>query len=247
MAKQTAWISCDIEKFDLCPEVSTPMDSAGVERPYEILKHVERLLLPSASRDDLVCAIIELRKVIRLRDKRLNKIYNFMNIPQFKKHSPNQKKLSQYDIMEAVGIIKPIMRKEIIDVRDFVDHEDKRPPNVSRCREFAEFVWYFLRSTDSLVANKKTLLLYEKYRTHNKEADEYAEFSISFRNWCIKISGQFPKKKILYNDSHNALKIISNKQITPCGIRDKLIIDGTLDPTSLSTLSFIRRYFSMAQ
>jgi hypothetical protein len=44
------------------------------------------------------------------------------------------------------------MVAKLHDIRNRVEHQDSSPPDVDECAQFAEFVWYFLKSTDSLAS-----------------------------------------------------------------------------------------------
>ena len=47
-------------------------------------------------------------------------------------------------------LIKPVMLGKLIQIRNAVEHQFSDPPTQDSCIELAEFVWYFLRSTDSI-------------------------------------------------------------------------------------------------
>jgi len=43
------------------------------------------------------------------------------------------------------------MLQKLIDIRNPVEHEDVAPPDHEACKVFAEFTWYFLKSTDRML------------------------------------------------------------------------------------------------
>jgi hypothetical protein len=76
--------------------------------------------------------------------KLLTDLYIFKHIPIGTK----PKKI--LDQLEYFGIIRPLMLNRLIEIRNSVEHEYVSPPELDRCKELVEFVWYFLRSTDVL-------------------------------------------------------------------------------------------------
>ena len=52
------------------------------------------------------------------------------------------------ELLQHLGLIKPMLLKRLIDVRNLIEHEDGPPPNKEVCAELSEFTWYFLRATD---------------------------------------------------------------------------------------------------
>jgi hypothetical protein len=43
------------------------------------------------------------------------------------------------------------MFQKLVDIRNAVEHEDAIPPDLETCKDFAEFTWYFLKSTDRIL------------------------------------------------------------------------------------------------
>jgi len=107
-----------------------------------MLTHAEQTLQSSATDLDRANAILEMRRSISRRIRLLDERYSLRSIPIKEKPSDFLK------LLEFVGVVRPTMLQQLIDIRDGVEHEDAEPPDLERCKVFLEFIWYFLKSTD---------------------------------------------------------------------------------------------------
>ena len=89
--------------------------------------------------------------------------------------------------MAEVGIIRPLLLKTLLNARNDVEYNDVKPPSVERCREFAEAVWYLLRSTDSILEVGHTEVA---FRRDGESGDQPASW------FCLEIEYK-PKLKLL--------------------------------------------------
>jgi len=128
------------EDFDFWPVTDDE------SRPYELWSHAERLLDHSSRREYRADAIANLKRAVYLRISKLNVLYRFKQVPRL---NPTQHTM---EIMAEVGLIRPVLLRNIVDLRNQIEHEDRIPPDENRCKEWLEFVWYFLRSTDNLLS-----------------------------------------------------------------------------------------------
>lgn len=142
---QRMWLAPDVLQWRVWAQDSHMQDDKPWRRPYDIWKHAERLLEKPATDFVRVDAIRNLKQAIEQREKLIKDIYKLQNIPI------KNKSAKTFELLEYIGVIKPFMHKKLFDIRNAVEHEDAEPPPHDDCRVFLEFVWYFLRSTDSLV------------------------------------------------------------------------------------------------
>lgn len=170
-------------------------------RAYEIWSHAEKLLNKSLSELDRVDVVTSIKRAIDHRVRLLDKLYNFRKIPIKDKPS------DLLGLLEFSGLLRPIMLKKLIDIRNSVEHEDSSPPNTETCQVYLEFAWYFLRSTDPhtrLVRNPFTLTM------DDGDEDYWAAFDLSpGENWLPKIRGWFPQEMVSNQpiDSWLSLKV----------------------------------------
>jgi len=121
-----------------------PVSNDGITRLYEIHQHACDRLANDPNEFDRVDAITALRRVVGKRVKELKEIYQLRELPT------GAKPKGDLELLEYFGIIRPFMLRRLIDIRNFVEHQDSSPPPASECLMFADLVWYFLRSTDGL-------------------------------------------------------------------------------------------------
>ncbi len=114
-------------------------------RHYEIHQHACDRLTDDANEFDRADAIMALRRAVGQRVRMLIDTY------QLRKLSIGTKPKHDLELLSYLGIIRPFMLKRLIDIRNFVEHQDSSPPPTEQCLMFADLVWYFLRSTDVLV------------------------------------------------------------------------------------------------
>ena len=179
------WISQEIFQWhplsgggSICNEPDTLL-----RRPYRMLRHAENKLKPSATELDLIDSITTLKRAAYERKDALIKQYELKRIPISGLPHDHLERLA------FLEIIRPVVLKTLVDIRNYIEHEKARPPDLERCKEIAEYVWYFLRSTDSL------LKVINDFYTLYSEDDEYW---IEVRTgpshaWKIEVRGWLPK------------------------------------------------------
>lgn len=158
-------------------------------RAYEIWDHADQLLQQPCSEFHLIDTITTLNRAVDNRLRLLDRLYKFKRIPI--KEKPSE----PLEIMHYLDIVRPIMLKKLIGIRNAVEHEDTSPPYHENCKVFSEFVWYFLRSTDNLVRE-----LVVTFNLHPAESDLNA-YSVTCgmgleHGWNPKIGGWVPSKLI---------------------------------------------------
>jgi hypothetical protein len=138
-----SWFSWQLASHEEMPYGrSLPNDIA---RQYEIHEHACNRLVDDPSDFDRIDAIMTLRRTVGQRVRMLMDTY------QLRKLQIGPKPKHDLELLSYLGIIRPFMLKRLIDIRNFVEHQDSSPPPTDECLMFADLVWYFLRSTDGLV------------------------------------------------------------------------------------------------
>jgi len=114
------------------------------EHAYSYFRHSEKLLSGAPEKRSLIDVVSNLKRAVDHRIKYISTTYKIKKIPIYTPKS------TIWDILAEMEVIKPIMLAKLLEIRNAVEHKFSDPPTQARCIEFAEFVWYFLRSTDSL-------------------------------------------------------------------------------------------------
>lgn len=67
------------------------------------------------------------------------------------------------ELLEKYNIVRPLLMKKLLTIRNEIEHEDSNPPEIERCKELVDIMWYFLKSTDSIVQIKKESICFDLY------------------------------------------------------------------------------------
>ncbi len=132
------------------------LDESFKNRAYELFERSEILLERDMTFDARSECILSLKRTINHRLKTIEKIYSLRSIGLPNK--PN----GYLELLELCGLVRPLFLKKLMKIRNSIEHEDTNPPSYKECREFLDVVWYFLKSTDGLVSNKPTEVMFSK-------------------------------------------------------------------------------------
>lgn len=115
------------------------------KKQLEIWNHGNELLLKSnPSQQDLATALIQFQRAVELRDKLLDKLYGFENIP-------GKASVGKYAIMADLGIIRPTLKVRLRELRNRLMHDpDELHLTDDECALLADTSWYYLRVTDRI-------------------------------------------------------------------------------------------------
>lgn len=149
------WLTPEVLSWRPSVESSMVYANEQWRRPYDIWAHADQIFQRQNSEFHRIDGITTLKRAVDNRLNLLKEIYKFRNIPIKDKPS------DILEIMGYLGIIRPIMLQNLINIRNKVEHEDAPPPALPECLYFLEFVWYFLRSTDHLVRNSVASFILE--------------------------------------------------------------------------------------
>lgn len=163
---------------------------------YAPWEHANKSLLGSASHEDRACAILQLRRALEFRDKALKSVYSPEKIVI-------SEKKKYWELLSKLGIVLPIMRKKLVDLRDIIAHEYmESPPNVERCQEYSEFVWYYLKSTDHLLSSPIGTLGFD-----DAGCQGGYDVTFSLENWATNLSGEFDVRLITQAQKQDDIEI----------------------------------------
>jgi len=132
-----------------------PPDSDYVQRGHEIWRHAKKKLQAPTDLDRVDC-IGGLKRAINHRLKAIQATYKFDLLP-----TPRGKKQVLQNLQDY-GLIRFAVLKDLLEVRNLIEHQDADPPDVERCAFFVDMVWYFLKSTDQLVETVVNKIIYER-------------------------------------------------------------------------------------
>lgn len=134
------------------------------------------------------------------------------------------------------GLIRPTLIKELIGVRNEIEHEDVLPPNIESCNRYLDYVWYFIKSTDSLLYMQINDIVFTQ-----PDENGQLKFTVKFESgWRILVRGTVDKGYYASNDSDDSL-VIEEIADRPDFLKDDIY--GIFKPTSEQLEEFARYYF----
>ena len=150
---------------------------------------------------------------------------------------PAQKKTLEK--FQFYGTIRPALLKEIFEIRNSIEHMDSMPPSLDECRRYIDFVWYFLKSTDSLLAMRCDEVIFWSESEHRS-----LRFCPEFDGaWRITVQGGVLPQDVLECWQPGAIELDESLE-RPDYIRSQVY--GLWRPTPDQLTSFARTYFSLS-
>lgn len=165
--------------FDADERSSGP-DTSSLFRSHEIWEHAATHLDHQPTDLHRVDCISSLRRAINHRLKSLTTVYSFNSLPS------GLKKKHLLERLQEFGIVRPVMLKELLEVRNLIEHQDADPPNLETCHRFVDIVWYFLKTTDPLVDRPASRIVYE-------HGDGFSHVHLGVDpggGWRVEVDGQ---------------------------------------------------------
>ncbi|MBF0724790.1 hypothetical protein [Enterococcus gallinarum] len=222
------------------------------QRAYDIWNRANDLVKKNDSPFDLTDGITNLKRSINHRLKLIEEIYHF------KKIDFPEKPKGYLELLESYSIVRPYLMKTVMEIRNHIEHNDTPPPNHQRCKELVDMVWYFLKSTDSLVSSLTTDFEFYIYDKNNNETHYGGTVYLDHTTHeTMKILGWFPCESISTEKKENYIPLYvealnrKEKWDDTKYHQDKLITDlwiiGTADTKDFNYHSFIRHLFISAR
>lgn len=196
------WLSNQILDWDGHSGGGTVISKSLWMRSYEIWNHAKDLIYEGSTEYMLGDGIINLKRSLDRRLKLIEDIYSFRSIDQKYKNFGYLELLEQYDI------VRPFLMKNLMQIRNDIEHNDVHPPHLDRCKELVDAVWYFLKSTDTLVSLERNDFEFNLYDNDGNDTHYGYSVTLDFKNKSdIKIHGWFPNELIYTKKKDNALYI----------------------------------------
>jgi hypothetical protein len=187
----TLFLSPTVLSWQWRSESSTVYSEDAWRRPYEHWRHADEID-PSISEFKRIDIITTLKRAVDHRVRALMGLYDLRGLPL--SDAPKE----HLELLEYVGLVRPLMVSRLITIRNAVDHEDAAPPSPDECRTLTEFVWYFLRSTDRVV---RFVVDSMDVAPPDQNTDQLRPYGmrVAFsdeNDWIPRISGRFRKETV---------------------------------------------------
>jgi len=176
----------------------------------EIWKHAQELLRIEDSPLYRADCIINLKRAVNVRLKNLEKIYFIKGLPS---DISSKKTLDKF---EELGLIRPNILSELIDIRNLIEHEETEPPSKEKCFFYIDIIWYFLKSTDSLVDD-----IIESFVYLSEDGNNRIVINIELSSpWIISASGKMHKQYFSNSQKRNTMELEKEVSFNDDGYTD---------------------------
>ena len=241
MCKKSIWIPGNILNWEFSISSCEVYEKNNWVRAYELWERSRSLIDRNENTFDLMDGIINLKRALNSRLLLIRKIYgidsfNFVEI-----------KGGTLEILEQLGIIRPTILRKLMEIRNNIEHNDSPPPNIEKCKELVDILWYFLRSTDTLV-QKKCTSIEGTFDDTNYIINFYIDMSDGI---LITTNAVLPENLISLDQKANKIKILINEYRDIDSNEDYLQLDtgkvfkGRVVFEEHQMLLFLKQYFSI--
>lgn len=200
--RQYIWLSYDIFSSYGGVAISKVTDKNLWMRSYEIWDHANDLIEASEEEFFLSDGITNLKRSLNHRLQLIEKMY------QFKKIDFENKPKGYLELLETYGLVRPYIMKELLKIRNGIEHYDEKPPNKLRCKELSDVVWYFLKSTDNIVQIMKYVIEFIIMDEYGEETEFRYTIQLDWdRHYNLEIEGLIPAEYISQDSNEKFIKV----------------------------------------
>lgn len=198
--RKRIWVNPEFISWYCSNEGGSIQDISETKRAYEIWEHALKRLHDNPTEMDRIDAITTLKRCLNQRLQVIEKNYKLRNC-----FGSSSKRYLQ--LLEELSLIRPLLLQDLMEIRNDIEHKDKRPPNSKRCFELLDIVWYFLRATDRVIQVVGDSLVY------NHENDVYwVNLGVTIkRKWTLTLRGWLPKEFILLQNKPDFIEIFADE------------------------------------
>ena len=169
------WISEDILSWHAYRAGGDSVSEEVIERSYQLLSRAEHFIGgASPSADDRADCVGSLRKSVTHRNRIFEEAYNLRGSFDI------GKKKHYLQLLADFNIVRPMLLKGLLDIRNEIEYNDVEPPGVSECKKLADIVWYFLRSTDPLIRTTRSELELDRLTESGRRSPYGGSLDIKF-------------------------------------------------------------------
>ena len=135
------WLSPEVFDWEVVVDFAEQVTYERFARPHLLLTHAESALAQDAGELARADAVFALKRAVNSRLKHIEELYGLA------KAFP--KSVGALERLEAVDLARPLLVRQLFELRNDIEHNDGPVPAAQRCHELADATWYFLRATDA--------------------------------------------------------------------------------------------------
>lgn len=179
---QYVWLNPDVLQWTAFSGGGRELDKEVRSRAHEIWGHADQVLGVATSDLQLVDVITTLKRSVDQRIRALDETYSLKSIPIKGKPS------DVLSLLESIDVVRPLMFRNLREIRNAVEHEDAPPPDIQSSQVFLDFAWYFLKSTDRMLQVVPNQISF--YPVDDNEDTYWMEFEYGpDQGWNPKLRG----------------------------------------------------------
>ncbi len=200
MGTTNKWISNEIFNLEYKSQTSIVLNLEKSKRAYEMWEHSRLLIEENESEFHLSDGISNLKRSLNQRLNFIEEIYNLKNINL--QGTPK----GYLELLEFFGIVRPFLMKQLLAIRNDIEHRDVKPPSIEKCLELLDAVWYFLKSTDYLARYSTDSIVYEEENII-PEDNSWIELNYRFDIHSLNIRGRLTSDFVYDSPIGNSCQI----------------------------------------
>lgn len=202
MKEKNVWLKDDVFIWEAHSQWIGFPNKKHLTRAYDLWSHAELSIEQGNSEFHLADAISTLKKCLNQRLKTIEKTYKLKQI------SPANASKGYLELLESFDLVRPLMLKKLMTVRNDIEHKDAKPPSKARCQELLDLTWYFLKSTDSILKMQSETLEYTRIDASGKETPYGYSLKIDYEHKrALEIFGWFSRELISKTETDGFKKI----------------------------------------
>lgn len=208
MEKERVWLDDTFLHWYPEMQVSSYTNEKDRLRAYQLWKHAELILTGDTNEFNRVDVVSNLKRCLNQRLKFIEHVYSLKKIAL----SDSPKGYLEY--LESLGLVRPYMLKQLMLIRNDIEHNDAPPPNIERCQELLDLTWYFLKSTDSFVSLCKHDFILKKLSDSGDETQYWLNFDIDFEQGHTTMVNGWVPETLLSKEEKQGFTLIELKDFS---------------------------------
>ncbi|WP_419706288.1 hypothetical protein [Promicromonospora sp. NFX87] len=205
-AEEVLWIVPCWRDWEDCGFGSSQVDPALAGRAYQHW-HLADELSRSKNQNEITRGTV-VQKLWNAVDARVRLLNDEYRLRQLSRAAAWPGRPDTLAILTQLGLVRPSALRQLKDIRNSVEHQDRGAPAIETCRSFVDTVWYFLRSTDIFVGSRITdFELEDPWASDEGEPNHFVSFALDFQSWLPHIDGWLPAAAVSPTKLEAALSI----------------------------------------
>lgn len=206
MTSRSIWLKNEVFYWYAESQGGSSTSNTDQARAYDLWERANSLLVGNEDDFHRADSISNLKRCLNQRLKFIEYVYGLKKIALDK--SPK----GYLEYLETFGLVRPFLLKNLMLIRNDIEHNDTQPPDLKRCKELVDIMWYFLKSTDGVLNWRKEDILFSDLTEDGYETQYWFDMRIDYDlNHDVRVSGWFPESLISDFSDVDSTEIVVEK------------------------------------